>query len=156
MNGIAIIGMAGRFPGASNIDEFWENICAGKQSISTFSKETLDPAVPVEMLNHPDYVNARGIINDVDRFDAAFFGINAREAEIMDPQQRIFLQLAWHSLEHAGYNPDTYEGLIGVFAGMGNNTYYMSNVIGHPDKIQAISPFQAMLANEKDYLATRI
>ncbi|MCP3933661.1 MAG: type I polyketide synthase, partial [Bacteroidetes bacterium] len=155
-NGVAIVGMACRFPGASTIDEYWKNICNGVESISFFSHEELDTSISDDLKKHSDYVKARGIIKDVDKFDAKFFGMNTLEAETMDPQQRIFLELAWHCLEDAGYNQDTYDGIVGVYAGMGNNTYLQDHVLNYPAKVEALGEFQAMLANEKDYLATRV
>lgn len=154
--GIAIIGMAGRFPGANNISEFWSNLCQGVESITFFKDEEIDRSVSPKSINHPNYVKARGILKGADKFDAGFFGINKLEAEIMDPQHRIFLELAWQALENAGYVPDHYDGLIGVFAGMGNNAYLTNNVNAHSDRISAFNAFQTMLANEKDYLATRV
>src|SRR5882762_11238734 len=115
---IAIVGMSGRFPGAANLDQFWENLRAGVESISFFSEQDLrsaglDPSVLVE----PNFVNAGGVLDGVEWFDASFFGFSPRDAEIMDPQQRLFLECAWESLEDAGYDPGTYEGLIGIYAG---------------------------------------
>src|SRR5436309_2368038 len=123
---IAVIGMQGRFPGARNLDEFWRNLRDGVESISFFSTEELrsagvDPAV----LSMPNinFVNAGAVLEDVDQFDALFFGFSARDAEIMDPQQRLFLECAWESLEVAGYDGETYPGLISVFAGADMSTY---------------------------------
>ena len=121
---VAIIGMCGRFPGATDIDEFWENLRDGVESIVTFSPQELaeagvDPAV----LANPTYVPAGSVLEDIDLFDAAFFGFSPREAESLDPQQRIFLEVAWHALENAGYNPETYPGLIGVYAGCATSSY---------------------------------
>jgi glutamate-1-semialdehyde aminotransferase/3-oxoacyl-(acyl-carrier-protein) synthase/acyl carrier protein len=106
--------------------------------------------------NDPDYVPARGVINDADKFDAGFFGVNPRVAALMDPQQRVFLETAWGALEDAAYDPAQFEGLIGVYAGMGNNTYFTRNVIGHPELIEQVGDFQVMTGNEKDYIATRL
>lgn len=155
-DGIAVIGMAGRFPGASDIYEFWENLCEGIESIHFFSDDELDQGIPEKLKNDSMYIKARGIIDNVESFDARFFGMNAQESEIMDPQNRIFLEIAWHALENAGYDPEVYDGLVGVFAGMGNNTYYINNVLPHPEKVSAIGEFQTQIANEKDYLSTRV
>lgn len=152
---IAIVGMAGRFPGAASIDELWQNMIAGKDGVRHFSLEELDPSLSPSLVSDPDYVRARGIMDDVARFDAAFFGIGPREAELMDPQQRIFLELAWQCLEHAGHAPRDGQRNIGVFAGMYNPTYYQRQLQYHPEKIRALGEFQVMLANEKDYIATR-
>lgn len=156
LHAVAVIGMAGRFPGASNVQEFWENLKDGKESISFFSSEELAGTPDPSETGHPNYVPARGILAGVDLFDAAFFAINPLEATVMDPQQRIFLELGWEALENAGHCPDTFDGLIGAFAGMNNHTYYLENILRRPDLIKKVGAFQAMLGNEKDFLATRL
>jgi len=153
---VAVIGMVGRFPGADNVPAFWKNLCEGKETVSLFEDGELDPSVPPELRQDPDYVRARGIIEDADKFDAAFFGISPREAEILDPQQRVFLELAWAALENAGYDPLNCTGQVGVFAGIGNNTYYPGHVMPRPQLVQALGAFQTMVANEKDYVSTRV
>jgi amino acid adenylation domain-containing protein len=152
---IAIVGMAGRFPGAADIEQFWLNLCAGRDSITRFDDLTLDPGVAADVRADPHYVRARGIIEDVEMFDPAFFGMTPREAELMDPQQRVFLELAWQCLEHAGYAADRTEMPVGVFAGMYNATYFQHHLAHRPDLIDKFGAFQVMLANEKDYIATR-
>lgn len=156
IDGIAVIGMVGRFPGASDVDQLWKNLRNGVESTSFFSEADLDPMIDKTLLQQADYIKARGIIDDADKFDASFFGINGAEAAIMDPQQRVFMELAWQALENAGYNPDRYDGLIGMYAGMNNNTYFKNYVSTRPDIIERFGEFQAMLANEKDFLTTRI
>ena len=154
---IAIIGMSGRFPGADNVEKFWQNLCDGEESITQFSREDLLGTVAEELLDQSDYVKARGIMTDVDLFDAEFFGISPREAEIMDPQQRIFLELCWHALEHAGYSAGSdFDGDVGVFAGMNYNTYFTENVLKNPVKMAQYGEFNTMLASEKDFLTTRV
>jgi amino acid adenylation domain-containing protein len=153
---IAIIGMSGRFPGAENVEQLWQNLLAKKNSISTWSAEEIDPSIPAELRNDPDYVKARGVIADADKFDHGFFGVNPKVAALMDPQQRVFLETAWAALEDAAYDPAQFAGLIGVYAGMGNNTYFTRNVIGHPELIEQVGDFAVMTANEKDYIATRL
>lgn len=153
---IAIIGMSGRFPGARNVEELWSNLLQKKNSITTWSLDEIDPSIPEEVRNDPDYVPARGVINDADKFDAGFFGVNPRVAALMDPQQRVFMETAWAALEDAAYDPARFAGLIGVYAGMGNNTYFTRNVIGHPELIEQVGDFQVMTGNEKDYIATRL
>jgi amino acid adenylation domain-containing protein len=153
---IAIIGMSGRFPGAANVEELWKNLLAKKNSITTWTADEIDPSVPAELRNDSDYVKARGVITDADKFDAGFFGVNPRVAALMDPQQRVFLETAWSALEDAAYDPAQFAGLIGVYAGMGNNTYFTRNVIGHPELIEQVGDFAVMTANEKDYIATRL
>src|SRR5712691_2851374 len=153
---IAIIGMVGRFPGAKNIDEFWQNLQHGVESVSFFSEEELKSSgVASTLLNDHHYVKAGAILNDVELFDAAFFGFNPREAEVMDPQQRLFLECAWEALESAGYDSETYEGLIGVYAGAGMNTY-LFNLYANSAVRESVAGFQAMISNDKDFLSTRV
>jgi amino acid adenylation domain-containing protein len=154
--GVAIIGMAGRFPGANNVDELWRNLTAGLDTVSKFSDAALDPDVPSELAKDPRYVRARGVIADADLFDASFFGIAPKEAALMDPQQRVLFEVAWEALESAGYVPEKVNGTVGVFAGKYNDSYYSENVITRPDLIDELGAFQVMIANEKDYVATRI
>ena len=153
---VAIIAMAGRFPGASSVEAFWDNLCAGRDSITFFAADELDPGVPVEERTDPAYVCARGVIDGVEDFDAAFFGISPREAELTDPQQRLFLELCWECLERGGYVPDTHDVPVGVFGGMHNATYFQRHISTRPDLVQKLGAFPVMLANEKDYLATRV
>ena len=152
---VAVIGMAGRFPGANTIDELWKILKNGKETVSFFTQEELSPYISDEIKNDPDYVRARGVIDGAGEFDAAFFGINTKQAELMDPQQRIFLQTAWETLESAGYVPAKFKGTIGVFAGSGNNTYYLNNIISNKELVDRVGSFQVMTLNEKDYVATR-
>ena len=153
---IAIIGMVGRFPGAKNIDEFWQNLQQGVESVSFFSEEELESSgVASTLLNDHHYVKAGAILNDVELFDAAFFGFNPREAEVMDPQQRLFLECAWEALESAGYDSETYEGLVGVYAGAGMNTY-LFNLYANSAVRESVAGFQAMISNEKDFLSSRV
>ncbi|WP_242524970.1 polyketide synthase [Lysobacter changpingensis] len=152
---IAIVAMAGRFPGADDVEGFWNNLCEGRDSITKFRIDELDPAVNASERNDPAYVAARGVIDNVELFDAAFFGIGPREAELMDPQQRIFLELCWECLERGGHAPDA-AGVTGVFAGMNNATYFQRHVSAHPDLVSRVGALQVMLGNEKDYIATRV
>ncbi|HJT97481.1 MAG TPA: type I polyketide synthase, partial [Rhodanobacteraceae bacterium] len=152
---IAIVAMSGRFPGASDVETFWRNLCEGRESITTFALEDLDPAVGAER-DDPAYVRARGVIDGVEDFDPAFFGITPREAELTDPQQRLFLELSWECLERAGYVPDAHDAPVGVFGGMYNATYFQRHVSAHPDLVDKIGAFQVMLGNEKDYVATKV
>ncbi|MCB0787500.1 MAG: amino acid adenylation domain-containing protein, partial [Flavobacteriales bacterium] len=153
---IAIIGMSGRFPGAATVEELWKNLLHKRNSITSWSPEEIDPSVPEELRNDPDYVKARGVMNDADKFDHTFFGVNPKVAALMDPQQRVFLETAWAALEDAAYDPAQFAGLIGVYAGIGNNTYFTRNVLGHPELIEQVGEFQVMTGNEKDYVATRL
>ena len=153
---IAIIAMAGRFPGAQDVETFWKNLCEGKDSITFFGPDDLDPGVSAIERAEPGYVAARGVIENVEQFDAAFFGISPREAELMDPQHRIFLELCWECMERAGHVPGETSGPVGVFAGTNNGTYFQRHVQAHPDLVEKLGAFQVMVANEKDYIATRI
>ena len=153
---IAIIAMAGRFPGAQDVEAFWKNLCEGRDSITFFGPDDLDPGVSALERSEAGYVAARGVIDDVEQFDAAFFGISPREAELMDPQHRIFLELCWECMERAGHVPGATSGPVGVFAGTNNGTYFQRHVQAHPDLIEKLGAFQVMVANEKDYIATRI
>lgn len=160
---IAVIGMAGRFPGANDVEALWSNLLAGKTSIATFTENELrDSGVPLSIIANPDYVRARGILNDADGFDAHFFGYQSREAEQTDPQQRLFLEIAWAALENAGYVPERCAGRVGVFAGASLNTYLLNNVLSADDaRERFLSEFQSagygiLVGNDKDYLATRV
>jgi len=157
-DGIAVIGLAGRFPGATNPEEFWQNLCAGVESISRFEADELEPSLPddLEARGQPGYVRARGVLEDIECFDARFFGFTPKEAEVLDPQQRLFLECAWEALEDAGYDPQSYVGSIGVFGGSSNNYYYLNNLQSRRDETAIVGPLVTMMGNEKDYLATRV
>lgn len=152
---IAIIGMAGRLPGAPDIESLWDLLSEGRDAIRHFGDSELDSSISEALRLNSDYVRARGVIDGVELFDSAFFGINPKEAELTDPQQRIFLELAWECLERAGYRAGPEAGPIGVFAGMYNATYFQRHVLRHQELIDRVGEFQVMLANEKDYIATR-
>ena len=156
--GVAIIGMAGRFPGAESIEEFWANLVAGKESVSFFSDDEMVAAGldPTALRRRGRYVPARGVLKEADCFDAAFFGIHPKEAEVMDPQQRVFLETCWAALERAGYAPSVVQGSVGVFAGVTFNTYYLHALHQRPDLLELVGPELVMFGNEKDYLATRV
>ena len=153
---IAIVGMAGRFPGAADVETFWANLLAGRDSITHFDRAALDPSIPAALRDDPSYVAARGIIDGVEFFDAGFFGIPPREAELIDPQHRLFLELCWECLERAGHCPDNTELPVGVFGGVYGTTYLQQHVLHHPDKIERVGDFNVMLGNEKDFVATRV
>ncbi|WP_414514556.1 SDR family NAD(P)-dependent oxidoreductase [Nostoc sp. PCC 9305] len=159
---IAIIGMSGRFPGAKTLDEFWQNCCNGVESISFFSDEELELAgIDPSSFNDANYVKASGILSDIDLFDAAFFDISPKEAQIIDPQHRLFLECAWETLENAGYDPATYTGLIGVYAGMGMNlyagrTYWNHNLYPNRERLEYVDDSQLAIANGADFLPTRV
>ncbi|HEV8580084.1 MAG TPA: thioester reductase domain-containing protein [Thermoanaerobaculia bacterium] len=154
---IAVIGMAGRFPGAANLKKFWRNLRDGVESVRWLTDEDLqasgiDPAV----YNAPGYVRVAAPIADAELFDAGFFGFSPREAEILDPQHRVFLECAWEALESAGYVSESYDGWIGVFAGVSLPSYWMSNLAANPELMARAGFFQLLLSNDRDYFATRI
>ncbi|MDQ1350458.1 MAG: hypothetical protein QG657_760 [Acidobacteriota bacterium] len=153
---IAIIGMAGRFPGVKNLDEYWEKLAQGKETISFFTdNELAESGISSEKLNNPHYVKAGGILEGIEYFDAYFFGYTPKEAEIMDPQIRIFHECAWHALEDAGYDPGEYDGLIGLFAGASPNTQWQARVF-IPGKENDIGSFAAHQLIQKGFLTLRI
>lgn len=164
LGGIAIIGLAGRFPGANTIERFWQNLVSGVESISRFSGSELEctHAQLASLSNDPNYVMARPVLDDVELFDAAFFGITPKEAELMDPQHRIFLECAWNALEDAGYDPARYPGHIGVYGGQSFNTYLLANLCTNRDFVTElvgqyqVGGYSVVLGNDKDYLATRV
>ena len=153
--GIAVVGMAGRFPGAADLDEFWRNLRDGVESITFWSREELAAAgVDPALLADPRYVPAAGALADPDRFDAAFFGFSPREAEILDPQHRLFLETAWAALENAGYDTESYRGSVGIFGGMGMSNYLLNNLLTHPDVLASAGPLQVRILNDKDFLVS--
>ena len=156
--GIAIIEMAGRFPGADTVEEFWQNLVAGKESVSFFTDAELVACGldPEALRQRGNYIPARGVLKDADCFDAAFFGIHPKEAEVMDPQQRVFLEACWTALERSGYAPNRMQGSVGVFAGVTFNTYYQHALQGRSDLIDLVGSDFVMYGNEKDYLTTRV
>ena len=156
LEGIAIVGIAGRFPGSRNCDEFWKNLKEGREGLTFFSDEELEDAGCVLGSERGKRIRSRGVVDDAELFDAAFFGYTPREAEIMDPQQRVFLEVAWTALENAGFDPDRVPGAVGVFAGASINSYYPNNVVSRPDILGPFGIFPAVALNEKDFLATRV
>lgn len=154
---VAIIGMAGRFPQAKNVEAFWENLKNGVESVAFFTEEELiSGGVAPEHVAHPDYVRAKAVLEDIEMFDAAFFGLNPREAETMDPQQRFFLECAWDALESAGYDSEQYGGTVGVYAGVSLNSYLMLNLLSNPELIDEAGLLQASIRNRTDHLTTRV
>ncbi|WP_447599366.1 amino acid adenylation domain-containing protein [Nitrospira sp. Nam80] len=152
---IAIIGMAGRFPGAPDVAAYWRNLRDGVESLSLLSEQDLTKAgVPEALRRHPHYVRMRGIMEGIDLFDAGFFGVTPREAELMDPQHRLFLECAWETLESAGYDPDRCAGPIGVYAGS-STSGYLFNLFPHGILLQSAADMAALLGVEKDSLCTR-
>lgn len=156
VNAVAIIGLEGRFPLAEDLDAFWDNLIEGKECLTKFDQDTLDPGLPRNLLQDPNYIPVRGTMPHADKFDAEFFGISPREAEMLDPQHRVFLEMAWRALENAGYAAGTFDGLTGVFGCMSNNSYFQNHVAKHPDVLELFGELPAMVANEKDYITTRV
>ena len=155
IEGIAIVGMSARFPGAADLDEYWRNLCGGVESITSFSREELEEAgVSPLLLNEPRYVRASGVIEGFESFDAAFFDFNPAEARIVDPHHRLFLEHAWQALENAGYDPFSYGGSIGVFGGMGAPLYLANHLAANPEVARTVSTFQLRILNDKDFLAS--
>jgi len=157
---IAIIGMSGRFPGAKNLAQFWQNLCQGRESIEWFESKDLETN---HQTGQPESnsIKAGGILDDIEYFDAYFFGYSPKEAETLDPQQRIFLECAWLALEDAGYNPQGYPGSVGVYAGAGMNTYFINNVYPHLNAynrsfLETMADVQLTMGQEKDFLPTRV
>jgi acyl transferase domain-containing protein/acyl carrier protein len=153
---IAIVGLAGRFPGARDAGQFWDNLRNGVESVTFFSdEEMLAAGVPAELLQSANYVKARPVLDDVDRFDAGFFGYSPREAQFTDPQHRVFLECAWTALEDAGYAPRSHPGSVGVFAGENISTYlrYLHEV-GALDG--GLSEYETVIGNDKDALTTTV
>ena len=154
---VALVGMSGRFPGASGVAAFWNNLCQGQIAIRTFSDEELIAAgVDRETLRQPNYVKAGTVVEDIDRFDASFFGYSAREAELMDPQHRLFLEIVWEALEDAGYNPETFRGPIGVFAGSAPSSYREHNLNSRPELTATAGYLQIATGNDHDSLASTV
>ncbi|GHH24563.1 SDR family oxidoreductase [Streptomyces rubradiris] len=153
---VAVIGMAGRFPGADDVEAFWTNLAEGREGISVLSDEELTASgVDPALLARDDYVKAKGVLDGADLFDESFFGYSPREAELLDPQHRVFLECAWHALESAGVDPARFDGRIGVFAGAGLNTYLLFNLMNNQQVLDSSGMYQVMLASDKDFLATR-
>ncbi|MET9544856.1 SDR family NAD(P)-dependent oxidoreductase [Streptomyces sp. NPDC006627] len=156
-NDIAIVGMAGRFPGADSVAEFWELLRAGREGITRFSDDELAEAgIPAALRSDPAYVPAHGVLPDVDLFDTGFFEFTPAEAEVIDPQQRLFLESCHTALEDAGYDPRRYDGLISVYGGAAINTYLQQNVLPRIDQTATSDHFKVMVGNDKDFLATRV
>jgi phthiocerol/phenolphthiocerol synthesis type-I polyketide synthase E len=156
---LAVVGMAGRFPGAADVAAFWRNLCDGVESV-TFStpQELAEAGLPESVYGHPSYVPAKGKLDGVDLFDADFFGFNAHEAEMTDPQHRLFLECAWEALEDAGHDPARFDGRIGAYAGQSMNTYLLYNAMRDPSIVQSfyLDYMPMMISANDDFLATRL
>ncbi|WP_426445769.1 beta-ketoacyl synthase N-terminal-like domain-containing protein [Paenibacillus sp. S-38] len=143
VHGVAIIGAAGRFPGASTLEQFWDNLVSGRESV-TFFKEPQEGRI-----------HAAGVLEQAAAFDAAFFGMSPREAEMTDPQHRVFLECAYEALESAGYPPERCTGKVGVYAGSGQSGY-LKHVESHPELVEALGSFQSAIGSGPDFLTTRV
>jgi acyl transferase domain-containing protein/acyl carrier protein len=155
--GIAVVGMSGRFPGAGSVDELWRNLRDGVESISFFSAEELiaagaDPA----LVNDPAYVRAKGVAEGVQLFEPAFFGFTPREAELMDPQHRVLLECAWEALEDAGCAPERGGARAAVFVGSGTSSYLLSNLLPNAEELRQAGTLQVLILNDRDFAATRL
>jgi acyl transferase domain-containing protein/acyl carrier protein len=154
---IAIISMAGRFPGASNPEQLWQNLREGIESISFFDDEELTASgIDATTLGDSSYVRAGAILNDIDLFDADFFGFTPREAEISDPQQRLLIECVWEALERAGYDSEQYPGQIGLYTGVGFSNYSLNNLYPNRQWLESTVGLEALSRNDKDYLSTSI
>jgi phthiocerol/phenolphthiocerol synthesis type-I polyketide synthase E len=162
-NKIAVIGISCRFPGANNLEEYWTNLLLGKETLTQFPDDVIAKIEPYfdKVKDDPDYVRVRGVLNDIDKFDANFFNITPKEAEEIDPQQRIWLETAWQALENAGCDPFTYPGAIGVFAGGAISAYLINNILRDPKRMENYfrpdfgTSFQLLLGNDTSYIATK-
>jgi amino acid adenylation domain-containing protein len=158
---IAIIGMAGRFPGADTPDALWRNLRAGRESITRFEVKAIDDPLGRSLAEDPHYIRARSVLEDIELFDAEFFGFLPREAALADPQQRLFLEVAWQAFEDAGYDPRTLAGPAAVFAGSSINTYLLNHVLASPEQRRRftgayqVGEFATLIGNGADFLATR-
>jgi phthiocerol/phenolphthiocerol synthesis type-I polyketide synthase E len=154
---IAVIGMAGRFPGAADIDAFWDNLVAGRDTISRFTNDELTASgLEPALAGDPAYVPAKGVLEDADRFDAGLFGFSPREAEALDPQQRVFLECVWHALEDAGIDQHRTPHRIGLFAGASFSSYLLYNIMANPAMLASLGRAHILMSNDKDFLATRV
>ncbi|WP_437505500.1 type I polyketide synthase [Sorangium sp. So ce1099] len=153
---IAIIGMAGRFPGAPDVATFWRNLCAGVESVATLTEdELLAAGVDPALIARPDYVRARAVLDDIDMFDAELFGFTPREAAALDPQHRLFLECAWEAFESAGIDPERAGGPVGVYAGS-SLSGYLTHLFPDGPRLQSAADVAALLALDKDFLTTRV
>jgi amino acid adenylation domain-containing protein len=162
LEGVAIIGMSGRFPGAPDLETFWANIAAGKDTITHFSRAELEAKDRAALEFGPEYVAAHGVLDGAELFDAGFFSIPPREADFLDPQHRLFLETCWNALEDGGYDAAQFPGQIGVFGGCSLNTYLLANLSANREFIDELTgnyqvgEFQVALGNDKDFLCSRV
>jgi acyl transferase domain-containing protein/thioesterase domain-containing protein len=155
---VAIIGASGRFPGARTVDELWENVARGVESVKFFTDEELILAgVSPDVLSDPAYVRASPFLEGMELFDAGFFGLSPRDAAVMDPQHRFFLEVTWEAMEDAGYDPDRVKGQVGVFAANGMNTYMMHHLVTNREVMDTVGEWLVRhTGNDMNFLATRV
>lgn len=154
---IAIVGMATRLPGAPDLESFWDLLKSSQQAIKSFSeKELLEQGLDLQTIRDPKFVSAKGYLPDVDQFDAPFFGFSPREASLVDPQHRVMMEVAWQAMEHAGYDPEQWDGRCAIFTSAGMNTYLPFNIFTNPGLIEQVGGFQLSIYNDKDFVPTRI
>lgn len=153
---IAVIAMAGRFPGADSVEQFWRNLEQGVESVTFFTRaQLLQSGVDPVLLENPNFVGAEGVLEEVDKFDAEFFGYSPREAELLDPQHRIFLETSWELLERAGYSSESSKLVTGVYSGAGASSYLSRNLLSHPEFVRDVGTFKVSLATGQDFVSTR-
>ena len=156
-NGIAIIGLAGRFPGADNVEAFWENLVNGVESSTRLDDETLRrEGVSQQLIDNPDFVKVSYVVEGAENFDAELFQFTPREAEITDPQHRMLLECCYEALDHAGYSTDSYSGHIGVYAGVGSMSYFVRNLSANPELMESVGPLRISIGNEKSFATTMV
>ena len=155
---IAVIGMAGRFPGARTVDEFWRNVRDGVESIQQYADaDLLAAGVDPELLEDPHYVKAGSPLPDMELFDGSFFGFSPLESSILDPQHRIFLEVSWEALERAGHVPEGFPGAIGIFAGSGHHSYLADHLLTNKSLVRSVGRFLLHhTGNDKDFMVTRV
>lgn len=155
---VAIVGMAGHFPGAPDVDTFWRRVRDGEDCLVDLDPDELIAAgLPPSLVRAPDYVRRAGILDGIDEFDPAFFGIGKRDAALMDPQHRHLLEVTWEAIESAGYVPERFDGAVGVFVGCGVNTYLINNLLTNPQLVDQVGWFLLRhTSNDKDFLSTGI
>lgn len=157
LGAVAIIGMSGRFPGAKDMEQFWENLKNGVESVKRFTREELkEEGLDAHLLNNSDFVGADAVLDDIDKFDAQFFDYSAREAQMMDPQHRLFMEAAWEAMEQAGYISEKQAGKIAIYAGSNLSSYMLRNIYSNPGLAESLGSFKTMLANSQDFLATKV
>ena len=157
-NDIAIVGMAAHLPGAASVTEYWSNLRQGIESIRRLTEaELLAAGESPQRMRHRNYVPAAAVLEGFEQFDADFFGFSPKEAAIMDPQHRQFLEVAWEALESAGHPPETFPGPIAVYAGCGMGSYFYFNICSNPDLVASTGMFLLRhTGNDKDFLSTRV